>query len=857
MAQEYSCEKCGCVFQRREHYKRHYRTHTNEKPFSCSNCGQSFGRIDSLSRHYSTLHADQGPKATTATNTRVAQACRACSTSKVRCDGNQPCQKCTRIGTQCLYGLAVNKRKNGEAVPATVMPKRSKVGAVGEASPTQSAMGSNRTTTTSGSVPLPESGITSGGANSAEQVPGLTHLAISTDVISLHSSREIVEDDPNPNGSAPQSVANIAVNSTDFDNALREGFDSTLMSGFQLEAALESMQDFSLPQDFGFFMIHMDLMTLPSSFDAASAADFYSRSHSPAMCKEDVEIRHYTPTAPEIDAPLIFPDLENVSLDELEGEDYAHVPDVTVQAREETVSLIEAMEHQPHHPRFIDLRIPPSHVLNVWIQLYFERFHPVFPILHRPTFSAKRPHWLLVLAVAAIGAQFSALKDAYPCARALHELIRRQSTFLCEHRNQRSRDVWMLQVVTLQLLGFMFSGERRDLEIAELIQSVPIAMARRKRVINDVLPHERIARPDAPLDQIWHLWILDEERRRLGFAIWLIDSAFSGHFELTTVSREAEYQNSLPQCEDRWNAPTAQSWLSLAPGLASGRNQTLIHIEANGIWSLVWGKTGVLGKEVMLQHHLDIVTHRNVEGEEDKAASSDCSSSLASARKLHTAETLQNLLYHMESMCVSVPFVEIKPLTVHRIMALGGLMLFHSPTVVPQGPALKRIYGHLKEEGIQRLSLIWQCAATDGRLALYYAVRIFELARKFQVAHPTAILFIYRATLIMWLYSLLSENIRSGASEQSDIVGSRNVGSVILGGTDCVATLDMTEWIESGIRLVKVSGIGILDRAEGRKRLLDEAISLFGAMKSWGVAKTYELLLIRLKVREDDEIPAK
>jgi len=39
MPEQLSCDQCSSVFQRREHYLRHLRTHTKEKPFQCSLCG--------------------------------------------------------------------------------------------------------------------------------------------------------------------------------------------------------------------------------------------------------------------------------------------------------------------------------------------------------------------------------------------------------------------------------------------------------------------------------------------------------------------------------------------------------------------------------------------------------------------------------------------------------------------------------------------------------------------------------------------------------------------------------------------------------------------------------------------------
>ncbi|KAH7072041.1 fungal-specific transcription factor domain-containing protein [Paraphoma chrysanthemicola] len=818
MPDQWTCDQCAVSFQRREHYQRHLRVHTKEKPFACSFCGNSFGRVDSLARHHNSHHMD--PASQTALlqageRARVSRACKRCSAAKVRCDGKRPCEKCSLAGTDCVYEPP--KRKNAKPSVAEPQPKR------------HSSTSQLHSTT--------------------PEVPECDPLA--------SSEQSLLVDVIDPQICGPSIVNDVAIpdfmqfdffsfprapglfSSAFSDDWMSPGLDIGLWPApFDLEQENQLLQSIhraeGAPISTQIRPSHSVTYQLPPT-PASDIAELFSRSHTPILDKDAVDIRQYHATSIEVDAPLSFPDLGDLSLTQADQEDFAHVLSLTAEKAEAIGQLIEEGQTQAHYPAFNMARLPAQPIINAWIQLYFEYFHPVFPILHKASFSTPDTHPLLVLVVAAIGAQFSNLKKSLECASSLHELVRRLASRQCEHQNKNGRTVWMTQVILLNSIAMSHSGERRALEVAEILQAVPVALARRKGLLEDVLTHTRIEQLQLPLEQTWRLWAMDEERRRTGFGVWLNDSAFRSDFNLTSVMESSELRNSLPQSDQRWEAIRAQSWVSYPPCLGSGRMKTLAETAADDSWLSIWTKTGTIGKQVILQELMDRV--RPVRSLMPYASNS-------SSEREHAKRILESILEHLEQED-DVPVLDLKALTVHKVICLSALMLCSSPAVDVSSVALSHIYSRLDQRQISEATKLWRAAEHQGREVIAHAARLFEAIRTNHTTHYSMPVHLCRAVLTMWIYSLLSES--------SDITGSsseqENSASILLGSIDADG-VQIREWIVNGKGRIKLPGMANLLCANGRHKLLEEAIVAMRSLKSWGVSKGYLQLLKRLKAKE-------
>jgi hypothetical protein len=81
--------------------------------------------------------------------------------------------------------------------------------------------------------------------------------------------------------------------------------------------------------------------------------------------------------------------------------------------------------HSSHFNSFETANFPSIQILDSFVKSYFDSFQPILPFIHPGTFVVSNAHWLLILALAAIGSHYVAVENAVLYETALHEFLRR------------------------------------------------------------------------------------------------------------------------------------------------------------------------------------------------------------------------------------------------------------------------------------------------------------------------------------------------------------------------------------------------------------------------------------------------
>lgn len=170
---------------------------------------------------------------------------------------------------------------------------------------------------------------------------------------------------------------------------------------------------------------------------------------------------------------------------------------------------------------YASAEFPSADHLNLFVQLYFQQARTVLPIYHEGL-SDFNDNWLVTLAIAAIGSQYTDTDEFSRCVIPLHEFLRRGLAVELADADSSALTIPVLQALILSQVGMLYYGSG--------------LMLRRARVRSSTLTHAlnalSLLSPTHPVNDLacgregsreiyWKRWLENETWRRLGYFIWV------------------------------------------------------------------------------------------------------------------------------------------------------------------------------------------------------------------------------------------------------------------------------------------------------------------------------------------------
>ncbi|TEA22855.1 Zinc finger protein klf1 [Colletotrichum sidae] len=203
---------------------------------------------------------------------------------------------------------------------------------------------------------------------------------------------------------------------------------------------------------------------------------------------------------------------------------------------------------------------PPANVYRAipsYLEVYWEKVHQIFPIVHRRTFEAAVEQFdVLRCAMAAVATQYMSSKEDRIRGNQLHEYAWQQS------RRFLQWDVPVMQAILLCEFFARFRGRRAAIRPSKEFESIYSRVSDSSVVFGTV--------PMTGTNTVrWHTWLDMETRRRLLAACFVLDNHSSVYLEQQRVRDFDVAANGVPSIpligpmNDLWEAPSADTWAAV------------------------------------------------------------------------------------------------------------------------------------------------------------------------------------------------------------------------------------------------------------------------------------------------------
>ncbi|KAF8847542.1 hypothetical protein BDZ45DRAFT_754798 [Acephala macrosclerotiorum] len=613
----FSCRICGSTFVRREHLNRHLSVHSKAKPFQCRVCQKGFTRNDVLQRHERSHLADETEKSSKSGSLfRACTACAArrvrCSggspcgnCSKNRAGCSYP--TCPRRVSSSTRSIGSNTQ-NDMAETCSEMKT-----SLGEIASNERIVPSSQSTAPMGNDPVSSDNFLPG----PDMNPSMQLSAAVPDPQwdaswSTQDNPEYFRYDQSTNagGGDPQPIvhpdlqqetpfqAQDSINWMSPSSEVWKNWDyrfTALANPGIPPATFTPLFDVSIGGSLNLGLEvgqpnmwnHNMQADLPPNFVSVGDASCTGAQSIHSVQSEAVP----TPVATGSESSLRSPPRSyvesegargsmqrprkrrrtNIEIDNPQGHQSNGAPLLvtsrTVLKAESSPSILWISPNLYHemvrevellvtegHCQFDPRSFPSIALANEFCQLYFDHFHSEFPILQRIPFQFEDRIWILIVAIATVGAQYANSTEVTEPRTLLEQTLRNGLDTIIHAKvspddmpgmlpfpgSDVTESLVVVHARILNTLVMIHSGNSLMMERALADFTSLIAAASRMRLLQPVKKQVSSLSEEIQI----------QLRSRAGYMIWMLDFLFSFEFNQCPLLEVADAQAPLPTSQE-------------------------------------------------------------------------------------------------------------------------------------------------------------------------------------------------------------------------------------------------------------------------------------------------------------------
>ncbi|KAH7325699.1 fungal-specific transcription factor domain-containing protein [Stachybotrys elegans] len=755
---------------------------------------------------------------------RVRRACSLCRRLKLKCDGRRPCYRCADDPAQCIYVSSVTNELPSTASDLVDIPNPASV-----SEPCPDSMGNS---IFEFGFPGPSTGEAEFQSSPSRPVNSSftsSHVLFGDSDAHLWGFEGVPALDSARLGSLSTAAWPTTLNVAamviekpgiprDQDTIAGPAIPSHQESVYETDSiAYESWPKHIQPPEPGHGHDESSFLTLDGYVDFIENID---RRISQEQFEEHVatwKLKRLLFHFVDVDGAVEMP---NFSLPSFETEAWLmhwvadapmHVPVLPKSTYQRITAAYEAVR-KPSGYWASHLRgeIPPLEVLNTFMQSYFEHFHTVFPLLHKPTFSAEESNWLLVLAIIVTGCRFVSHPSAQLCVGAMQEFLRRVTTITLENCGESTRAISFVQAILLSHIGLASSDQTKLMQYSQMYQGYITFLCRRTGCFQEKGKEEEGT--EMGFEDHWKAWVSTESRRRLGYCAWLLDTD-QACFDLDSAPHLPTelLLTGLPCGEDEWEAATATAWLlehqSSYPRIGRTLREETDTILSKGSWP---ENVGLFASLILLMSVL-----RDNRFPPHTLSRASASNFISPGRQDNLTGRDKVALLALESLG--------RHIRTSSLMELNGEHSGLKMTVLQQYHARLRTW--VRSNGY------------EARKAAVHAGKVFAFMRNATDGYWTAPLVFLSASIYLWTF-IEYALVREPALDLDEALTNRRLMPLLR--LDKFKDMEQEQkWLDTGEGFqVHISGIGSINSRDGLSRLMMEASKLLLQRESWPFTKT-------------------